>query len=452
MQTEAIFENIAERIHQEISNAQKSIFIAVAWFTNKRLFEELLHKAKNGCTVTLIISNDHINSTIAFDRLAVSNSMVYRIGDGDMDLMHNKFCVIDYNTVITGSYNWSYKAENNFENVIITKDDTALAEQFIAEFNKIRKLYYPDEIKKEPVFPIDKIMKRLEILKNYIVLEDTEALDRETPKLKEYDFNSDIQQIISDIKRQEFAEAVGKIQWFISSNQQLSVWTDPELAALKLEIKNLENKLNAFDNEKTEIEKLFYQFNHRHAIELGEIILEILRLRKLKFKADNTKFKEAEADEKQYRKQVESEKGKVFLELDEEQKIEIKKKFRKASGLCHPDKVCEEFKESAHEKFIELKQAYDTNDLERVSKILDELESDNYFKSRSETISAKVLLKAAIDKLRKKIQILETEIVSMKQSNTFKTVTNIDDWDKYFEQKKVQLQEELDRLKLEIES
>jgi phosphatidylserine/phosphatidylglycerophosphate/cardiolipin synthase-like enzyme len=41
--------------------------------------------------------------------------------------------------VITGSYNWSYKAESNFENVIITSYDTTLAEQFISEFNNIRK-------------------------------------------------------------------------------------------------------------------------------------------------------------------------------------------------------------------------------------------------------------------------------------------------------------------------
>ena len=71
MQTEAVFENIAERIQQEISKAQKSVFIAVAWFTNKNLFNELVNKARNGCTVSLIISNDNINlnSSIDFEQL-----------------------------------------------------------------------------------------------------------------------------------------------------------------------------------------------------------------------------------------------------------------------------------------------------------------------------------------------------------------------------------------------
>ena len=39
-----------------------------------------------------------------------------------------------------------------------------------------------------------------------------------------------------------------------------------------------------------ELEKLLTDFQHRHSIELGDIILEILKLRKLKFKNDKQKF------------------------------------------------------------------------------------------------------------------------------------------------------------------
>ena len=42
-------------------------------------------------------------------------------------------------------------------------------EQFISEFNNIRKQYYPDDIKEDLIFPLNKIIKRLEILKNYIL-------------------------------------------------------------------------------------------------------------------------------------------------------------------------------------------------------------------------------------------------------------------------------------------
>jgi len=453
MQTEAVFENIAERIKQEISKCRKSIFIAVAWFTNERLFTELVNKARNGCTVSLIISNDDINlnSSIDFDRLLIGKSKVFKIGNGDSELMHNKFCVIDYNTVITGSYNWSYKAENNFENVIITSDDTTLSEQFISEFNNIRRKYYPDDVNEEIHFPLNKIIKRLEILKNYILLEDIEELNNETSKLKAYDFNFDLRSIIEDVKNKEFASAINRIQNFISRNQQLSIWTDPEIAALKLDIRNLENQLNSYDNEKIELEKLFSEFQHRHTIELGEIILNILRLRKMKLKLDKEKFEEAENDEKHYREQVDNEKEKEIFKLSDAQKLELKKKFRKATVLCHPDKVADEFKEASQRMFIELKQAYDVNDLKIVSEILEELEKGNYFKTKSETVQEKDLLKATISKLKRQIKNLETEIITIKESETFKTIISIEDWDIYFNRLKEKLQFELAKLQVEIE-
>ena len=127
MQTEAVFENIAERIVSEIDKAQNSIFIAVAWFTNRNIFYVLQRKAKEGCQINLMYSADHINenSSINFDLLKTKNSNVFPIGDGVHDLMHNKFCVIDHCTGITGSYNWSNKAESNHENITITNGVTS---------------------------------------------------------------------------------------------------------------------------------------------------------------------------------------------------------------------------------------------------------------------------------------------------------------------------------------
>ena len=455
MQTEAVFENIAERIQHEISKAQKSVFIAVAWFTNKNLFNELVIKAKNGCTVSLIISNDSINlnSSIDFEHLLVGKSNVFKIGNGDTELMHNKFCVIDHSTVITGSYNWSYKAESNFENVIITSNDTTLAEQFISEFDNIRKQYYPDAKTEEIIFPLNKIIKRLEILKNYILLEDTEELNKATSKLLEYDFNSDLQEIIDDIKNDEFVAAINKIQNFISKNQQLSIWTDPEIAALKLELKNLENQLNGYDNEKVQLEKLISEFLRRHTIELGDIILDILKLRKLKFKADKTKFEEAENDEREYRKQVNTEKEKEIFELTDEKKLELKKKYRKASVLCHPDKFANEsieIQKQAEEIFKELNEANAKNDLKKVSEILANLEKGILSTSKGDKLADKNKLRETVNKLRVKVKILETEIITIKHSETFRTIINIDDWGDYFNRIKDKLQRELEELQLDI--
>ena len=196
MQTEALFEDIADRIRFELEQAEHSIYIAVAWFTNRTLFNTLLQKAQQGITVQLMLSNDHINqqSHVDYDRLNIGNSAAYLIGDGNKDLMHNKFCVIDNHIVINGSYNWSYKAEKNHENILITKGDSILAEQFVKQFKKIRNTYF-DHQDHAPDLPLDKIIKRLEIIKNYVILEDIEDITRENTKLKLYAFQQDIADI-----------------------------------------------------------------------------------------------------------------------------------------------------------------------------------------------------------------------------------------------------------------
>ena len=450
MQTEAIFENIAERILTEIQKANNSIYIAVAWFTNKSIFEQLIKKAKNGCQIQIIISNDLINenSSIDFNKLEKHNGKVYKIGNGDTELMHNKFCIIDFNTVITGSYNWSYKAENNFENIVINSNDTSLAEQFVTEFNQMKKRYYPNEtIQNE--FPIEIIIKRLEIIKNFILLEDIDDISIAVEKLKRYQFNDDVKTIITSISNKEFAKAITTIQEFINSYQQITIWNDPEIAGIKLEIKILESQINAFDNEKIELEKVISDFQHRHTIELGEVILEVLRLRKIKYK-NHKKEAEAEEDFNNYSKQYETEKDKKQFELNEEEKLELKKKFRKATTMCHPDKVSEEQKAEAEEIFIELKKAYDEHDLEKVNQLLHDLENGKKFVSQADSISEKEKLKITLEKLKQKLKGIENEIISLKETEIFTTINNISNWDNYFTETKTQLEQELQNLKVEL--
>ena len=450
MQTEAIFENIAERILTEIQKANNSIYIAVAWFTNKSIFEQLIKKAKNGCQIQIIISNDLINenSSIDFNKLEKHNGKVYKIGNGDTELMHNKFCIIDFNTVITGSYNWSYKAENNFENIVINSNDTSLAEQFVTEFNQIKKKYYPN-VTIQNEFPIEIIIKRLEIIKNIILLEDIDDISIAVEKLKRYQFNDDVKTIITSISNKEFAKAITTIQEFINSYQQITIWNDPEIAGIRLEIKILESQINAFDNEKIELEKVISDFQHRHTIELGEVILEVLRLRKIKYK-NHKKEAEAEEDFNNYSKQYETEKDKKQFELNEEEKLELKKKFRKATTMCHPDKVSEEQKAEAEEIFIELKKAYDEHDLEKVNQLLHDLENGKKFVSQADSISEKEKLKITLEKLKQKLKGIENEIISLKETEIFTTINNITNWDNYFTETKTQLEEELQNLKVEL--
>ena len=57
-----------------------------------------------------------------------------------------------------------------------------------------------------------------------------------------------------------------------------------------------------------------------------------------------------------------------------------------------------------------------------------------------------------IVKPKRQIKILETEIITIKENETFKTIISIEDWDDYFQRTKDKLQRELEALQLEIEA
>lgn len=134
--TEVVFEDIEQRILNEIGNAHYAIFVSVAWFTNKKLFNALLEKAKNNCYVSIIIQLDDINSQsgIDYNQIQIGRSECFKISK-DAELLHDKFCVIDFKKVITGSYNWTYKASHNSENILIL-NDPSVATQYISRFEK----------------------------------------------------------------------------------------------------------------------------------------------------------------------------------------------------------------------------------------------------------------------------------------------------------------------------
>lgn len=451
MQTEAIFDNINKRIKTEIQLAKNTIYVAVAWFTDYILFHELEKKAKEGCKVFVLTSNDFINkqSKIDYDTFQ-ENFKVFLFGDSKTKLIHHKFCVIDKHTVITGSYNWTHKAKSNEENVVITKGDSVLAEQFIGEFDKLLEQFNIKDNQVDYRKDLDTIIKRLEIIKNFILIEETESINAITNKLKPY---KELKSILISIKQKEYSTVINQIQDFINSskNENLILWIDEELVALKLELKNLEIQLNAYNNEKIELEKELLEFQHRHSLEVGSIMSEILKLRKHKFRDNKKKFKEAEKDEKQYNEQFDEDKNKVHFDLNEQEKKELKIKFRKASILCHPDKVNDEMKDEAEKMFIELKNAYDSNDINKVNDIINALENQSFFKSKSETVTENEKLKLAIQKIKLQINSVLENIVEIKENETYKTVSKIKDWSEYFSNLKTDLNTELEQLKNETE-
>lgn len=298
---------------------------------------------------------------------------------------------------------------------------------------------------------MEKILKRLEILKNAILLEDVEDIERAAEKLKTYAFEPNLKAIIAAAEGQNFSSAISQIKRFLSERQGLRVYEDPQLGALRFEVRLLEVQFSDLDNQKIELEKLIANYHHRHTLAVGDLMQEILRVRILLATAaqDEAAYEQAKQDQAEYEKSSEVERAKTVFELNKCEREELKKKFREGVFECHPDRVAPEFKAAASKVFADLKAAYDQNDLKRVKAIVQDLKQGS-FKVMSETLSEKSQLQALVKRLRLKIETLEQALVELKAREDYRQIERIEDWDEHFENLRVTLKAELEGLRSEL--
>lgn len=460
MKTQAYFENIQEVLIQELNAAEKSIKVAVAWFSDDDLFNLLCKKALSGLSVELILMDDRINqnSGINYSHLEEANGKVWKIKQyrGNQPLMHNKFCIIDSKTIINGSYNWTKKAQRNQESITVVKESKEFAIDFEQEFSNIKEKYFGSAAEFIKV-DYSMIGIRLETLKNAILLQDFEDINYQTTKLKnqlpqasEDENINAINKIIEVTLRQNYGDAVALITKFTHQFKTLTIFLDPEVFALKFEIKALEIQVASLEDERAEMEKKIFAFQVMHDKVLGEILLQILNLKKERLKKQKTKspeketdYREAEKDYNDYKGSYEAALKDEILELNPEQLQEITVLFRKASKLCHPDVISDEQKSQAQKVFIELKKAYDKNDLKRVKEIYDDLKR-GVFSSIGENVTEKQKLLTIVISLRTKRNDCEITLQQLKENETYQTIIKIPDWDEYFSQKKNELSKVLE--------
>src|SRR3989339_632628 len=437
MQTQAYFDDIQLHILHELRKATPSIHIAVAWFTDPELFEQLCQKAGSGVRVELLVINDSINrkSGLQYKNLRDLGGMFMMVGDDKKNstIMHNKFCVIDSATVITGSYNWSRKAQQNSENITVISDHPELARQFIEEFDSLVERHSGKGVSGAD---FGKIMARLEALHLVIELDDEDDIELQLAKLKkllsggnEYD---EVEKIVAQIEDDQLDQAIAAIKTFVHSRKQIAVYVDPEIPELTLELKALE-------------------------LQVGEIIRRILLLRreklKVKAKQDADKeeeYQEAQQDYEEYDQDFqETSKQELFKVTEAEQQV-LKATFRACSKICHPDVVAQGFKAEASQLFARLCEANGKNDIPAVKAIYEQLQK-GIFAPMSATVSDAQKLHGQVVRIRGKVKDLAGAISALRTTDAYRKVVAIEDWDEYFAKLKQQLQAELESLEAVVE-
>lgn len=460
METQAYFKNIRSHITKELQNANTSIYAAVAWFTDVKLFKILCDKATEGLDVQLIVVDDFITRgcTINYKDLEKSGGKVYLIDENKGALMHNKFCVVDEINTITGSYNWSMKAASNHENITISSNNIDLATSFIDEFRRIKIQYHGNDPLK--IFDAEIISKRLTIIDNLIQLDEFEQIQVHQNKINVYELTSDIINIKSSLEKLEYNEASCQIKKYLIRIKAVAEYKDFDLERIKWEIKYLEVEIVALENEKISIEKIISDFVHSYNLKFGDLLLEILQLKKWKLEQLGNEDKaeeyaKAEENYKEYQKEFERSKEEIKFDLSDDEKKELKQKYRKAAFLCHEDIVKNKFPdnpeiwEKAEKIMKDLNEANSQNDLKRVSKILSNLENGIFESEDNMSNNSKEKLLERLEYLKQKRSELQVQLEQISNDKSYRDILSIKDLDKFYQEEQERLENELINIKNE---
>ena len=119
---EVYFENFEKTIVSEIANAKESVHVQIYKFNSQAIAQSLIEAKNRGLSV--VVMTDAKAARSARNRAGVLHKAgIVTYVDDKHATMHNKVMLVDRDRVITGSYNYTKKADRkNAENILILVD------------------------------------------------------------------------------------------------------------------------------------------------------------------------------------------------------------------------------------------------------------------------------------------------------------------------------------------
>lgn len=379
-----------------------------------------------------------------------------------------------------------------------------------------------------------KLIKRLEIIKSAIELEDEDIIRQQLPYLKSESQDAVLAFIAIEIEQGKFTHALDAIAAWLASKQAVTQWQDLELAACKMELKALEEQLRELIDKRNERVQLLDDFNDLYLVRLGPLMNRILHLRKQLAECTLRKAQaEARRRERDYRncqqyisqaidelaalkqrwlalsvissetieirqhiqqqtdliaallaeiKELEKdfctrntesthkareeakEKYESYQEqqkdaerrhsneqkLSADQRQELKRLWRQASRLCHPDLVADEFKEKAHQLMVQLNQARQRGDFPAINALLESLKRGFEPLMASDCIDDLERLRRKIKQVRDQIDVMLRELEALEDEDSWQLVTSLSDKDNWFKEQENVLSKTLKLLERQV--
>ena len=126
-----------EAVVQALDGARTSVLVQAYSFTSRLIADALISAWRRGVRVEAILDKSDLHGKGALTDYLAESGLPVSI-DSAHAIAHNKVMVIDSETVITGSFNFTVAAEkSNAENMLVIQDKS-LAEQYTANWQSHR--------------------------------------------------------------------------------------------------------------------------------------------------------------------------------------------------------------------------------------------------------------------------------------------------------------------------
>lgn len=122
---------------REIGAATSSIDMAAYSFTSAPIAKALVAAHRRGVRVRAVLDKSQLAERYTGGTFLVNAGIEVRI-DSRYAIMHNKFMVIDGQTVQTGSFNYTKSAQDrNAENVLVLRGSPGIVRAYSAEWSRL---------------------------------------------------------------------------------------------------------------------------------------------------------------------------------------------------------------------------------------------------------------------------------------------------------------------------
>jgi len=126
--------NCKQKVLDEIYSAKKTIECMQYSFTLDDFGDEMVEAKERGVNVKVIFETQQLSEYSEYQKLKQLGVSI--LEDNVPYLMHNKYCVFDGDTVITGSMNYSQNGTNNNDETLLVIKDENLSKQYKENFQK----------------------------------------------------------------------------------------------------------------------------------------------------------------------------------------------------------------------------------------------------------------------------------------------------------------------------